>query len=235
MIKLVKMQISLLAMLAIVISFQSNAFAKFDVDWGRSSDNGHKGYKDIGIWLVNNGYYSNQKDAEKFAKNNYIGHDKSDADPFLWSAGNNNTFTIVQELASYKNQNLLGYYLAGDPTSKTSIFPSGIDNGPVSLAISGDFGLYLNTPEKNFWYTDKTKNTCNSVQALIYELKPNQEWLIAWEDLYSKSRKSDNDYNDMFVKLSIAPIVTPEPVSSALFLLGSGALVAIKRSRSKKA
>ena len=34
---------------------------------------------------------------------------------------------------------------------------------------------------------------------------------------------------------SVAPLVTPEPVSSALFLLGSCALVAIKRSRSKKA
>jgi len=64
---------------------------------------------------------------------------------------------------------------------------------------------------------------------LIYELRPGSEWLLAWEDLDATTLQTDNDYNDMFVKIK----AVPEPISSVLFLLGGGVFAAKKRNKKK--
>ena len=110
----------------------------------------------------------------------------------------------------------------------------------MELTINGNFGLYISTPENKTWYTDRTQNASEQggsffngdglgdPQALIYVLKPGKEWLVAFEDL-NATGSTDNDYNDMFVKVT----AVPEPVSTVLFLLG-GATLAVRRLRRKK-
>jgi hypothetical protein len=121
----------------------------------------------------------------------------------------------------------------------TQIF-GGIENGPKTLAINQPFGLYLQTPEKKIWYTDRGENDQQQgplkhivnngyPQGLIYELNPKQEWLVAWEDLDATKLGADRDYNDMYVKVTMVP----EPISSVLFLLGGGVLTAAARMRKK--
>lgn len=228
----------------ILLVGQKDAFCSFDVDWGKSCDpdlTNLTGDHLMAQWLVGTGYYNNFNDAGLFARTGYIGYDSSDNDPFYWSLTKPVTVEIVQEAAGYAGLNTLGYYTGGGHfKSMTEVF-SGTESGPKTLPIDHSFGLYIGSPENNFWYTDRGENDIQdgslrksggNAQALIYELNPNQEWLVAWEDLDATKLNSDRDYNDMYVKVSIA--TAPEPVSSVLFLLGSGVLAAAGKMRKKK-
>ncbi len=214
----------------LVVGFK-DARAEFDVNWGISADNGLTGQRQLAQWLVGNGYYSDLSTAEFFAKTGYIGHNSGDPDPYYWNLSSPFNVQIVQEMAGYADFNKLGYYTgSGDAKIQTQIF-GGTENGPKLLSINQPFGFYIETPKEKFWYTDRAENDQQHgqlrhfekggyPQALIYELKPDTEWLIAWEDLDATKRKMDRDYNDMYVKVTCAP----EPVSCVLYLLGGGAL-----------
>lgn len=236
----------LFAAVMVLFCGNHNAFAEFDVDWGNSWDSGLQEYTGdqlIAQWLVDNDYYGDLGAAEDFASTGYIGYGASDPDPYFWDLQGPFTIEIVHENAGFADENTLGYYCYTDHP-KTQIF-SGTESGPKTLSVSHAFGLYIETPQHKTWYTDrnahywkqKRKNVINEEggdpQAVIYELKPNQEWLIAWEDLDATQKRTDNDYNDMYVKLSAT--VVPEPVSSALFLMGGGLLTAVRARRRKKA
>jgi hypothetical protein len=220
---------------------QTEAFCQFEVDWGKSFDSGNFGYKDIGQWLVENNYYDSLEQATAFAKEGYLGALEGDADPYYWSVAQPVSVEVVQELASFSDENILGFYTGGGHfKTMTQIF-GGTEQGPTSLSISDPFGLYVQTPQQFTWFTDRGENDDQkgglrrrggNAQALIYELKPDAEWLVAWEDLdATRLEKSDRDYQDMFVKLT----VVPEPISSALFVLGGGALGAARWRKRKKA
>lgn len=218
-----------------------NAFCEFDVPWGLTNDKGFKGMTGdqfLAQWLAGNGYYDNLSDAGAFAKTGYIGYDGGDADPYYWNLTQPVTFEIVYENARYADDNILGYY-SGSVSAKTlTPILNGKEDGPKELLISRPFGLYLGTPENNFWYTDRgendqkgaLKNIGGDPQGLIYELKHNEEWLVAWEDLDVTQNRSDRDYNDMYLKVTA---VAPEPVSSALFMIGGGVLTAAVRMRKR--
>ncbi len=222
-------------MLSVFILGQNNAFAEFGVDWGKSFDQGltnSTGDQILAQWLVDNGYYSNLTDAQNFAKTGYIGQNNAEADPFYWNV-TQPTFEVVQENAGFADNNSLGFYTgARDSKMLTQIF-NGTENGPKSLTINQSFGLYLETPQDNVWFTDRAENNDQNgplkasggvPQALIYELKPGQQWLVAWEDLDATQTRADRDYNDMYVKVTAGP----EPIGSALFLIGSGVLTAAR-------
>ncbi|MCA9406039.1 MAG: PEP-CTERM sorting domain-containing protein [Candidatus Omnitrophica bacterium] len=238
-------KVAIIAVMAVAFMAvkQQPAFSAFEPDWGVSWDGGvGTGYNDVAKWLVNNGYYNDFGEATAFAQSGYIGHDVADPDPFFWSFNNIPVeFQIVYENAGFANQNTFGYYTGiGDEKNLSQIF-NGIENGPKELLIGDDFGLYLKTPLHNTWFTDRSENSAQQMgilenpggnaQALIYELKQNQQWLVAWEDLdATKLKQADRDFNDMYALVT----VVPEPISSALFLLGGGVLAArrFKRKRS---
>jgi len=216
---------------------QSAALAEFDVNWTKSTDHyegsgNDEGYYTIANWLTANTVAFQDKPVEAlaFAENGYIGKTggANTTDPFYWSASPEGvTFQIYQEFGDYKDQNYVKYYTQGDTSSATDVFSSGTDNGPVTIDIGTSFGLNLLTKVGDNFYTDNSLNTYGP-QALIYEIEPGKQWLVAWEDL--KCDVGDNDYNDMFLKVE----VVPEPISMALFLLGGGALVVGKLRKKKK-
>lgn len=231
----------LVVMMGISFVCPQMAWSAFDVDWSESYDSNLQdktGDRIIAQWLVNQGYYSDFEQARTFAHRGYIGYDNSSADPFFWNTSQPLIFEIVQENAAYADSNKLGYYSGtGATKSLTEIF-DGTQNGPEEVSISNSFGLYLSTPEQNTWFTDRAeniqqigslKNLGGNAQGLIYELRKDQEWLVAWEDLDATNTNSDRDYNDMFVKVTVAP----EPISSALFLIG-GACAAVRLRRKLK-
>ena len=219
-----------------------NAYGAFDADWGVSLDNGLPGHIQIAQWLVDNGYYTDPNDARVFAETGYIGRDSGDPDPYFWAPADEVEFEIVGEIAGFADCNVLGYYTGtGDSKSFAQIF-GGTEDGPLTLAINAPFGLYLGTPQSHTWFTDRgehesqqdgaLKRFGGNTQSLIYSLSDN-EWLVAWEDLDASDACADRDYNDMWVKMS----VVPEPVGTALFLLGAGAMTAsrfLRRARRKE-
>lgn len=226
-----RISVVLLALVVIMVC-PNLAHARFNVNWGDSKDTPHvKGYNYLATWLVDNSYFNNFSDAKTFAKTGYIGYKSADMDPFYFSMpGLSTTFNVVQEIAGYANSNILGYYQgSGASKTLTQLF-SGTENGPKTVNVTGSFGLYLNTPENKFWYTDRKENKFWNPQALVYELVKGKEWLVAWEDLDAGlCGGGDRDYNDMYVKVT----ATPEPIGAALFVLGAGALGIIKSRRKK--
>ncbi|MBN1587103.1 MAG: hypothetical protein JW937_06715 [Candidatus Omnitrophica bacterium] len=221
---------------------QHEAYSQFDVDFGYSKDAGLKdktGDELIAAWLVSNGYYSDFGDARNFANTGYIGYKAADSDPFYWSSALPYTIEVVQERAGYADYNVLGYYTGMGAGKNLEQLLGGTQDGPAPFTVNDPFGLYLGTPGGNLWFTGRGENVQQAgvagnvggdPQALIYELAPGTEWLITWEDLDSTLCKSDNDYNDMYARLSVAP----EPFGGVLFLLGGGIFAAVRRRNRKR-
>ncbi|MDD5173733.1 MAG: DUF4114 domain-containing protein [Candidatus Omnitrophica bacterium] len=237
--------INILIIGAVLVFSGFDAFA-YSVDWGTSSDDGRDGRAWLVDWLVdpsNGGYFSSdaagRTAAWNYASSNYI--DYTESNPFYFTGSVPTTYKIEQEVAGYAARNMMGYYLKPQgggpyPHRTYGLIFNGWDDSDTpakTFTATNDFGLYLYTPEIKIWYTDLYVNSNNSPQGLIYQLPDihgdgTKEWLVAWEDLNYQSG-SDRDFNDMYVKVST---VTPEPVSSALFILG-GAALGIKRFRKK--
>lgn len=200
---------------------QADDFQWTDDFWGRSTDPGNlMGYEYIQNLMNAQGYSSVN------AQNDYI----TSPDPFYLTGQGESVFTLNLELAGNANSNILGYYQLNDQGNKlyTQIF-AGTDVAGVvkSATITGYFGLYLQTPDNNIWYTDRflNLNDQHAPQGLVYELENNSKWMVAWEDL--KFQTGDNDYQDMVVTVT----ATPEPAASALFLIGGMAMFALLRRK----
>jgi hypothetical protein len=204
-------------------AFASNWDSSMGV-FGTSSWDGGSAPSWIQSWLNTNGYSGIN------ASTDYV----ISTTPFYWTGnGYPTNFTIQEEVAGYKDQNTVGFY-QGANYAQTQIF-AGPDSQYVNMTklvnLTGPFGLYIHTPEGNTFYSDRFLNgqqtgVNNAPQVLIYTLKNNSKWLVAFEDLNWAS--GDKDFNDHMLTMT----ATPEPISASLFLLG-GAGLAIYRKRNK--
>lgn len=211
----------------VIVAGAKDGACAFEANWG-SSDGDHQ----IARWLVGNGYYGEYNEALSFARTGYVGHNSSDADGYKWNLSEPVSFEIMGEESAHSDYSTIGYYTgSGDAKTLNQIF-GGLENGPTSVAINESFGMYLGIWDNMHWYTDRAennhqtgghKNLGGDPQGLIYELKPGQEWLVAWEDLDTTQSWADNDFNDLYLRIKSSTAV-PEPISSALFLMGGGAL-----------
>jgi len=239
---------SIVIVFTLVCSHSAHAFV---VSWGNSWDPDYTpGYDYLAQWLVDNGYKSNITDATNTARYGYIGYGASDPDPFYWNNPHGFTVEIVQEIAGYKDITTLGYYTGNGATKVRNQVLAGTEDGPQSILVNGNIGLYINSPYLGgrYWYTGRAEhqiaqsgsysvNAGGDAQALIYELIPNQEWLVAWEDLdatrpfkyVNGSPYTDNDYNDMFV--IVTANTTPEPATLSLLGLSLFGLLGFRRKK----
>jgi hypothetical protein len=137
--------------------------------------------------------------------------------------------------------------------------------------VDQDFGIYMKPPGTNWypsktWYTDRELNDPNQIgwtvrnadglgdpQGLIYEMVPGQEYIVAFDDqdttwfqLAGNIFNTDNDYNDLVLKITydgVQPLfaaslaeglsAAPVPVPAAAYLFGS-ALVVLARYRRRE-
>lgn len=224
--------------LALSIIGSVNVYAANDVDWGISWDNGQTGWAQIGEYLYTNSYFSDLTEAQNFAKSSYSQSPNSS----LFNKGGSYSAKVVLEKSMFDNQNTFGYYTgSGAGKSMSQIFGE-TESGPTSFQPNAPFGFYFKTPQLNTWFSDENEHAASQSgsgkrQLLAYALPEKQtgvsEYLIAAEDLNAASLYgSDRDYNDMWMLISSTNVV-PEPVSSTLFLLGSGGF-AYFRGRKKR-
>ena len=189
--------------------------------WGRSTDAGNRmGYE----------YLQDVIDSQGSAVNAQTGY-LTDPDPYYWSnSGYSSQFTLNLELAGYANNNIMGYYQGSGAGNLvyTPVFLG--QDGPgaaASAVINGNFGLYLKTADNNIFYTDRflNNNGSHAPQGLVYALEQGTKWMVGWEDM--KFATGDNDFQDMVVTVTAAP----EPVSSALFIIGGIGLYLVRRKK----
>jgi len=120
------------------------------------------------------------------------------------------------------------------------IFSPGADVG--SVATTGDItdptrlGFYIyskNGKHPENLYSFSGWNRYNSVQSLFYKDPLHENtYLLAWEELNTRSPLSDKDYDDMVLKITLRP--APEPGTWLLFasgLLGAGLVILVRRKR----
>lgn len=126
-------------------------------------------------------------------------------------------------------------------------------SSPKFIEVSQPFGFYLYSDyrsdrvHKTYWYTDRALNYgsqshltqanpgTGDAQGLIYELVPGSEYLIALEDLdatnYNGTRNTDNDYNDMLVRIKIHHNIIPEPATLSLLGLGLLGILGLRKRK----
>ncbi|MEC4984021.1 MAG: DUF4114 domain-containing protein [Oscillatoria sp. PMC 1068.18] len=154
---------------------------------------------------------------------------------------------VLTEIASNWNVNTFGIY---DVATGETFELFGGTYSFWDAALSFDtvpfetFGFYIgsagdaNNPATNY-YSEASKNPGGEEQFAIYQTGEN-EWTFAIEDLFAggfDNYTTDNDYNDMIVKVSgIAPGTPTESVPEPATLLGlslvGGSLLLSRRRKS---
>jgi hypothetical protein len=109
----------------------------------------------------------------------------------------------------------------------------------MSNSADSDISFFISkrNPRRNWWkthfYSFSPFNRFNSVQALFYQDPLNtNSYLIAWEGHHLLNPRSDGNYDDLVVRMTIHP--APEPATWVLLatgLVGLGVFVSAKRKR----
>ena len=120
-------------------------------------------------------------------------------------------------------------FIFNDPfVSLFTVAGNGINlGGPTATLNSGNVGFLwaIDPSGAPLWTSLPSQNSDGLDHMVTWRIidRPNT-WVIAWEDLPGLG---DQDFNDLVVEVSIAPV----PIPSAILLLGSGlvAMIGIKR------
>jgi hypothetical protein len=202
--------------------------------WDNLSSDGQ--YKNIGYCLSTNNCFNPAP-----GKMPYWGMNGGAADSnfyFQGSAGSNDAFALVLELAGYSSHNIFGWYKI-DPISGKRI--DGTDqiifNGSNSagdsavIPIPSDlYGFYLKVPDTGkTYYTQSSNNSIgtNGEQHFSVFQDKNSFW-FGMEDLSFCS--GDKDYNDMVVHITThSSVPVPEPSTVSLIAAGIIGLGILRR------
>ena len=144
---------------------------------------------------------------------------------------------IIDEIAGYSDTNTFGYYTesASNAITRHNIF-KGLDDQntkPASFTFASEqnFGFYIGVPttsKNTYYYTENSLNFNHATtQAAIFRVDKSNTYVIGFEDLRIgkkdlQSGKTDGDYQDMIVSVTVesAPIPNPEP--GTMLLMGAG-------------
>lgn len=145
---------------------------------------------------------------------------------FQGSAGSNDAFTLLLELAGYKNTNIFGWYEI-DPVTKAKgnnqIIFNGSDGAGAekTFPLSQFYGFFF-TDQYNgrTYYTQSQYNSSDigNQHFSIFKKKDDNTFWMGMED--TQLCHSDNDYNDMVLRYIVTPSSVPEPSTLSLIVAG---------------
>lgn len=190
--------------------------------WDHSSWDG--GNKNIGYCLTSNncGSYNTPPGVI-----DYWGKISGAADSnfyFQGSAGSNDDFTLLLELAGLKNTNFFGWYKF-DPVTNTKASNNNIFNGTDGAGTENNtvilpqfYGFFF-TDHWNgrTYYTQSQYNSYDVGNQHFSIFKDDNTFWMGMEDL--PSCNTDNDYNDMLLHY-VTPSSVPEPSTFSLIVAG---------------
>jgi hypothetical protein len=206
--------------------------------------------ENIGYWLTDTGGIDAGDDALSPAQAiNYFG--TASGDPALdyyftaSPAGASYDGQIKVEIAGFAGSNRFGWYVPGDPDSRTQIFGGSANQGDTFSftlpAGQSDFGFYLRSGDNKYFYTESSLNAAG-YQFQHFALFSNggdSFWLgiedakLVEETLFKNGKKRIGDFNDMVVSFSEVPRDGEIPEPSTWAMLGSG-LIALSLVRFRR-
>jgi hypothetical protein len=140
---------------------------------------------------------------------------------FQGSAGSNDDFTLLLELAGLKNSNIFGWYEI-DPVTKAKgnnhIIFNGTDGAGAeqTFTLSQFYGFFFIGDGKTY-YTQSQYNSSDVGNQHFSIFKDDNTFWMGIEDL--PFCNSDKDYNDMVLH-DVTPSSVPEPSTFSLIVAG---------------
>ena len=171
----------------------------------------------------------------------YWGMGDGTADPsfyFRGSAGSNDIYSLVFELAGYSPENIFGWYQTDSAGNRTdainhTIFLGGNTAGDSqTIPVSEYYGFFFTSGTGKTYYTQSGNNSDQSQEQHFSIFQNGNTFWLGMEDL--SFCHTDKDYNDMILYVTIPQDTTgtssvPEPSSLSLIVAGILGLGILRR------